>query len=251
MWDLAEPALLIAVAAYFLGGILKGAMGFGLPILGIPVMTVFHSLPMALSVAILPTMVTNIAQLWSFRQHRNQPFLRGFLSFGAVGLCLGAVALSRINDAYVEIALGAMVLSYLAYRLRPKRNPVAARPDLAPGFGFLAGLVHGATGMSGLVGPPYMHSLHLPRPEFVFSAGAMFTLFSLMQAPVLGALGLLLPQALGISVLVLPMAFLGLWIGGKIGTRMQSQTFSRAVLVVLGITAVLPIINGMRALAGT
>jgi uncharacterized membrane protein YfcA len=144
-----------------------------------------------------------------------------------------------------------MVLSYLAYRLRPKRNPVAARPDLAPGFGFLAGLVHGATGMSGLVGPPYMHSLHLPRPEFVFSAGAMFTLFSLMQAPVLGALGLLLPQALGISVLVLPMAFLGLWIGGKIGTRMQSQTFSRAVLVVLGITAVLPIINGMRALAGT
>ncbi|MDN3722333.1 hypothetical protein QW131_31765 [Roseibium salinum] len=66
--------LLIAVAAYFVGGILKGAMGFGLPILGIPVMTVTHSLPMALSVAILPTMVTNIAQLWSFRQHRDQPF---------------------------------------------------------------------------------------------------------------------------------------------------------------------------------
>ncbi|MDN3722334.1 hypothetical protein QW131_31770 [Roseibium salinum] len=118
-----------------------------------------------------------------------------------------------------------MVLSYLATRLRSKRIAAVARPDLAPGFGFLAGLVHGATGLSGLVGPPYMHSLHLPRPAFVFAAGSMFALFSLMQAPVLGALGLLQPQALGISMLVLPMAFLGLWIGGKAGTRMQSQTF--------------------------
>jgi uncharacterized protein len=255
MEALADPLLLIAVGAYFLGGILKGAMGFGLPILGIPVMTVTHSLPIALSVAILPTLATNIAQLWSFRAHRGSPFLPRFLAMGAVGLCLGGLVLSRVNDAYVEIALGIMVLIYLASRLRPRQAinveaPATRRTSLAPVFGFLAGVVHGSTGLSGLVGPPYLHSLNLPRPTFIFAAGAMFTLFSLMQAPVMAALGLFRVEAVSISLLVMPLALLGLQIGGWIGARMKSPTFSRAVLVVLAITAALPITNGIRSLAG-
>lgn len=248
---LTDPAvLLVAMAAYLIGGVLKGALGFGLPILGIPVLTVTHSLPMALSVAILPTVATNIVQLWSFRAQRDVPFLPGFLGLGAVGLCLGAVALSRVNDAYLEILLGGMVLAYLATRLRPVPAGRVARPGLAPIFGFLAGIVHGATGLSGLVGPPYLHSLNLPRAKFVFATGSMFILFSLMQAPVMALVGLFEPSAIWISMAVLPLSFLGLAIGGWIGARLQSEAFSRLVMAVLAVTAVLPIINGVRGLAG-
>lgn len=242
--------LVIAMVAYLIGGVLKGALGFGLPILAIPVMTVTHSLPMALSVAILPTVFTNIAQLWSYRAHRAISFLPVFLICGAVGLCLGGLALSRVNDAYIEIALGSMVFLYLSRQLRPSKSARPARPRLAPAFGFLAGVVHGATGLSGLVGPPYLHSLNLARPAFVFAAGSMFTLFSLMQAPVLGALGLFQQEALWTSVLVLPMSFAGLYLGGLLGARMQSQTFSRVVLVVLAVTAILPIASGLNSLTG-
>ncbi|MGY3437306.1 TSUP family transporter [Marinovum sp. KMM 9879] len=243
--------LVIAMVAYLIGGVLKGALGFGLPILAIPVMTVTHSLPVALSVAILPTVATNIAQLWSFRAHRGIAFLPVFLICGAVGLCLGGVALSQVNDAYIEIALGSMVLLYLASQLRPASGGHPARPERAPLFGFLAGVVHGSTGLSGLVGPPYLHSLNLARPAFVFAAGSMFTVFSLMQAPVLAALGLFEKEAVWISVLVLPMAFAGLYLGGIIGARMQSQTFSRVVRVVLAVTAILPIASGLNSLTGS
>lgn len=246
---LGDPVvLLIAMAAYFIGGILKGAMGFGLPILAIPVMTVTHSLPVALSVAILPTVLTNILQLWTFRAHREVPFLPKFLVLGAAGLCLGAVILSRINNAYIEIVLGVLVLTYLISQLRPARAPQGGRPELAPYYGFLAGMVHGSTGLSGLVGPPYMHSLNLARPTFVFATGSMFTLFSLMQAPVLYSLGMFHNEALLISIAILPLAIAGLYLGGVIGARMQSETFSRLVLAVLGVTAILPIFNGLRSL---
>jgi uncharacterized membrane protein YfcA len=246
---LGDPVvLLIAMAAYFVGGVLKGAMGFGLPILAIPVMTVTQSLPVALSVAILPTVLTNIVQLWTYRAHRGLPFLPKFLAFGAVGLCLGAVVLSRINNAYIEIVLGVLVLTYLVSRLRPARSSRGGRPELAPYYGFLAGMVHGSTGLSGLVGPPYMHALNLPRPTFVFATGSMFTLFSLMQAPVLFSLGMFHKEALLISIAILPLAFAGLYLGGVIGARMQSDSFSRMVLGVLGVTGILPIFNGLRSL---
>ncbi|MEM1130952.1 MAG: sulfite exporter TauE/SafE family protein [Pseudomonadota bacterium] len=247
---LADPTLLlVATAAYFIGGLLKGALGFGLPVLGVPLVTVAHSLPMALSLAIVPVVVTNIAQLWLFRAQRGLPFLPGFLICGALGLCIGATMLSQFDNAYIEIALGCMVLLYLASRLGPRAGH-GGRTDRAWAFGLLAGAVHGATGLSGLVGSPYLCSLNLPRPAFVFAIGAMFTAFSLIQAPVLILFGLFETDALRVSLFVLPVAFLGLYLGGLIGGRMEAQKFSRLVFAVLTITAILPIVNGVRSLSG-
>lgn len=124
--------LMIAVAAYFIGGVLKGAMGFGLPILAIPLMTLSHPLPVVLSVAILPTVLTNVVQLWTFRAHRDLPFLPIFLILGAVGLCFGGVILSRLNHAWIEVALGGMVLAYLASPASPGTGPTARASRTCP-----------------------------------------------------------------------------------------------------------------------
>lgn len=241
---------LIAMFAFFIGGILKGAMGFGLPLLAIPAMTAAHSLPMALSIAVIPVLSTNIWQLWTLRAHRHEAkFLPVFLIVGAGGLIFGVFALSWIRNAYLEIALGGLVLTYLLVRLRGSPGvPRWASPRLAPVVGGAAGVVHGATGLSGLVGTTYMHAMALPRPVFVFCNGAMFTLFSGMHAPILWVFGLYEPSAIIIGALTLPAAFGGMWIGTKVGARLNTVAFSRAVLIILGVTAIVPVWNGLRDL---
>lgn len=241
--------LIIAVIAFFMGGVIKGAMGFGLPILAIPAMTAAHSLPMALSIAVLPVAATNIWQLWCFRHSRHEaPFMPGFLIAGTVGLLVGGIALSVVREAFLEIALGGSVLLYLLQRIRknPGRSSRPAPAKIAPAIGALAGAVHGATGLSGLVGTPYLHALGLTRPVFVFCNGAMFSLFSILHAPALWALGLYQPQAIWMGALALPAAFVGFHIGGWAGTKLNSNAFSSAVLIILGSTAIIPIWNGMR-----
>ncbi len=252
MWDSPDTlVLVIAMAAFGLGGIVKGAMGFGLPLLAIPAITAAHSLPMALSIAVVPVVATNVWQLWTFRAARAEAaFLPAFLIVGAVGLIAGVFALSWIRDAYLEIALGGLVLSYLLLRLRGSagETPLWASTRLAPVVGGFAGAVHGATGLSGLVGTPYLHAMSLPRPAFVFANGAMFTLFSSMQAPTLWALGLYQPTAIWMGFLTLPPVILGLWIGNTLGARLRSEAFSNAVLGILAIAAIIPVWNGLRAL---
>ena len=256
MWDSAfsSPEILvvvIAAVAFCLGGIIKGAMGFGLPLLAIPAVTAAHSLPMALSIAVIPVVATNLWQLWAFRDARVEAtLLPAFLIPGTGGLIFGVFALSQVRDAYLEIALGGLVLSYLAVRMRGARGvrPRWANTRLAPVFGGIAGAVHGATGLSGLVGTPYFHALALNRPVFVFCNGAMFTLFSALQAPTLWALGLYQPSAIWMGALALPAAFIGLWIGGTLGARLKSEAFSRAVLIILALAAIIPVWNGLRDL---
>ena len=237
--------LIVALGTFFLGGVIKGAMGFGLPMLAIPSITAAHSLPMALSIAVIPVVATNVWQLWAFRAHRNVRFLPAFLLAGIVGLVVGGVALSWIRDAYLEIALGGLVLFYLATRTR---GPKVASTRVAPAIGLAAGAVHGATGLSGLVGTPYLHALQLDRPAFVFCNGAMFTLFSALHVPTLASLGLYQVSAIWMGLLALPAAFLGIWIGGRLGARLTRAGFSRVVIIVLAGAAVIPIMNGLREL---
>lgn len=255
MWDSPETlVLIIAMAAFGFGGVIKGAMGFGLPLLAIPAITAAHSLPMALSIAVFPVVTTNLWQLWAFREARSEaPFLPGFLMVGAAGLIFGVFALSWVRDAYLEVALGGLVLAYLALRLRGKDGvrPRWASARVAPIAGGLAGAVHGATGLSGLVGTPYLHAMTLPRPAFVFANGAMFTLFSAMQAPTLWALGLYQPSAIWMGIATLPLTLLGLWIGSTLGARLKSDAFSNAVLIILAVAAIIPVWNGLRELLAT
>jgi uncharacterized membrane protein YfcA len=247
--DLDPVILIIAASAYFIGGLSKGALGFGLPMIAIPMLTAVGSLPFALSVAVPPVVATNLWQIWKFRQHRNVSFLRRFLSIGMIGLLLGTLLLKNIEDAYLEIALGCLVLTYLL-RSRTKRDVLSSKIShkIAPLIGGLAGMVHGTTGLSGMVGTPFFHAAGLARPAFIFSNSMMFIVFSAMHMPALAAVGLYDPPAILIGLLVTGPAFAGLWIGGRVGERLNAATFLKLVQGMLAIAAVLPIWNGLSKL---
>ena len=67
---LADPsALALAGLALLLGGVLKGATGAGGPIVAIPILSLLYSVPFAVTVFVLPNLLTNLWQLWQYRQY--------------------------------------------------------------------------------------------------------------------------------------------------------------------------------------
>ena len=246
-----DPAiLLVASLTFFIGGVSKGAMGFGLPMIAIPALATTGSLPLALSIAVPPVVATNLYQLWKFRAHRNIPFMRWFLTTGALGLLTGTLVLKNIENAYLEIILGCLVLFYLISRQRKGSKELSREGcnKLAPFVGGFAGMVHGITGLSGLVGTPFFHAAGLARPAFIFSNSLMFIIFSSLHMPALAALGLYQTSALLIGVIVTIPAFAGLWLGGLLGERLKASTFPILVKGMLAIAAILPIWNGITHL---
>ena len=245
--------LLVASLTFFIGGLSKGAMGFGLPLIAIPLLTAFGSLPLALSIAVPPVVATNFWQFWKFRRHREVSFMPRFLVAGVVGVLIGAFALKSIEDAYLEIILGSLVLFYLLSRSR-KRNAVLTpkrQVKLAPYVGGLAGAVHGSMGLSGLIGTPFFHASSLARPAFIFNNSAMFTVFSVLHIPALATVGLYQSSALLIGLIAMLPAFAGLWIGSFLGERLQASTLPILVQGMLTISAVLPIWNGITHLTSS
>lgn len=239
--------LLVAALTFFVGAMAKGAMGFGLPMLAIPALTAIGSLPLALSIAVPPVVATNLWQLWKFREHRHVPFMGRFMVFGVVGLVCGTLALRGIDNAYLEILLGCLVLFYLLSSGRTGHDALSENRihSLAPVLGGSAGAVHGMMGLSGLVGTPFFHAARLTRPAFIFCNSLMFIVFSALHMPTLAAVGLLQRDAILTGIFVIIPASLGLWLGGLLGDRLKATTFPTLVRVMLAFAAILPIWNGV------
>jgi uncharacterized membrane protein YfcA len=239
--------LALASLTFFIGGMAKGAMGFGLPMIAIPVLTAFGSLPLALSIAVPPVVATNVWQLWKFRAHRDMPFMYRFLALGVFGLFAGALVLKNVENAYLKIILGSLVLFYLIIKHSKGGAKLSQtqRDKLAPIVGFFAGMMHGATGLSGLVGTPFFHASGFSRPTFIFINSLMFIIFSTLHMPALAAVGLYQSSAMIMGIIVMIPAFAGLWLGSVLGAKLTVTLFPIFVQGMLIIAAILPIWNGI------
>lgn len=144
------------------------------------------------------------------------------------------------------------MLTYIGLRLA---NPgfvlgPARGLSMAPGMGFAAGLVHGATGLSSTVGSTYFHAMNVPRQAFILSNGLMFLLFAGLHMPMMAVAGVLRNDALFWGVLALIPAFGGIWIGNRIAARVNRQTFSVMVLSILTLVALPLLWSGISEIIG-
>ena len=60
---------LFVLTAVFLGCFVKGALGFGLPLIATPIMMFVLPLPEIVAILVLPIAIANLYQIWLNRAH--------------------------------------------------------------------------------------------------------------------------------------------------------------------------------------
>jgi uncharacterized membrane protein YfcA len=234
--------LLFATLGLGLGGVVKGVTGMGLPLVAITVLATFLGVPHAIAILVVPTLVTNAWQLWSYRhswRNGQMPFLVPMLVFGALGIGIGTWLLVQINEAALQFGLAVMLLAYVALRLSSPHFRIRERLGLmlsAP-VGLAAGVLQGATGISAPIGVTFIHAMRFERAAHVFAVSAMFMVFAVAQVPSLTVAGFLTPHRWMESTFALLPVALFMPVGTWIGRRVNHATFDKAILALLTATA--------------
>ena len=226
---------------FLLAGLVKGMIGLGLPAVSMGLLTMMISPFQAASLLIVPSMVTNVWQL--FAEGQVLRVLQRFWSL-LLGIIIGSIwsIFPRLGqtDFNSEALLGGMLLLYGLYGLAAKQIPNLSRyaAVLSPLVGYLGGALTVATGVVVIPVVPYLQSLHLQRDDLVQSLGMAFTVSTaclaifLQQNPVDH-----LPIDYAWSVMALIPALLGMWLGTRIRYRIAEQKFRKVFflgLVMLG-----------------
>ncbi|KKW76428.1 membrane protein [Acinetobacter sp. AG1] len=228
--------LAIIVMVFVFAGMIKGMIGLGLPAVSMGLLTIAMSPFQAASLLIVPSMITNIWQL--FAEGRVWLFIRRFWTL-LVGIVVGSIwsflpTLSQSHGKTSEILLGSMLVLYGLYGLCVKNLPHLAAHErwLSPLVGYIGGAVTVATGVVIIPVVPYLQSLHLKRDELVQALGLTFTVSTICLAVFLQhnpMQGITLDYRL--SVVALVAALVGMWLGKKIRYQLNEQRFRRLFFI--------------------
>lgn len=228
--------LAIIVMVFVFAGMIKGMIGLGLPAVSMGLLTIAMSPFQAASLLIVPSMITNIWQL--FAEGRVWIFVHRFWTL-LVGIIVGSIwsflpTLSQSHGKNSEILLGSMLVLYGLYGLCVKKLPHLAAYErlLSPLVGYIGGAVTVATGVVIIPVVPYLQSLHLKRDELVQALGLTFTVSTICLAVFLHhnpMHGITLDYRL--SVVALVAALVGMWLGKKIRYQLNEQRFRRLFFI--------------------
>lgn len=240
--DITLWALALACGAAFLAGIVKGTVGFAMPMVMISLLSSFLSPELALAGLMLPTLATNGVQ--ALREGpsaagRAVREFRVFLGVGVVALLIGAQMVALLEARTLLLAIGGSILFFALLQLagwRPRPAP-RHRVAIEAGTGVLAGFVGG---MSGIWGPPtvmLLTALDTPKAAQMRVQGVVYGLGAVALAVAHVGSGILNLATAAFSVCLVVPALAGIRLGFALSDRFDQATFRRATLAVLLVAA--------------
>ncbi|MFC3493819.1 sulfite exporter TauE/SafE family protein [Glycomyces rhizosphaerae] len=245
---------MLALAAALVGIAKTGFSGMG----SLPILLFATVLPARESTgALLPVLI--LADLFAIRfysRHVEWRVLARLAPWVIVGTVLGAVVLWFVDDTFMRLLIGAILLAMLAIqvwnRLRPKavepKPPSGlARRSAAAGAGVAAGATTMMANAAGPVMVLYLMLSGFPKLRFLGTMAWFFFAVNLFKVPFSVGLGLISWHTLLMAVLLVPAVAVGALVGRAVVHRVNQRQFELATLVLSGVGAGLLILSAVTS----
>lgn len=229
-------ALLITLAA----GVVKGAVGFAMPLIMISGLSAVIDPKLALAGIVCPIVLANGLQ--TFRQGvpaalaAAREFWR-YLVIVCVAIIITAQAVVLIPSQMFYLVLGIPVVFISAIQLVGVRLHI--RPENRRRAEWVVGLASGILGgLAGTWGPTtvlYLMAIETPKAKQMVVQGVIYGTGSVALLVAHLKSGILNAQTLPFSALLVIPALAGMWLGFRLQDKMDAARFRQATLVVLTI----------------
>ena len=220
-----------AIPAVLLMGISKSGFGAGFGSLAVPLMALVITVPQAAAVMMPLLFVMDIQGIAAFRRDFDKRLLKFLIPCGLLGTLIGTLLFKLIAVQLVAGVVGIITLAFLAQRLL-----FPPSKDAPPPPRWLGAILTTVSGFTSFVahagGPPfnaYMIAQRLQPIVFTATAAYFFFFINLSKWIPYAWLGLLDLRNFATSLVLLPFAPLGVWIGVRIARKIQPTLFYRIV----------------------
>ncbi len=220
-----------AAPAVLLLGISKSGFGAGFGSLAVPLMALAVSVPQAAAILMPVLLLMDLLGIAAFRRHFDRTLLQFLLPCGLIGTFVGALLFNLLSSHTVAGIVGVFTLLFLAQRLLFPPCPNDPLPSRR--VGALLTIISGFTSFIAHAGGPpvnaYVIPLKLAPMAFTATMAYFFFAVNLSKWIPYAWLGLLDWQNFSTSLVLLPIAPLGVWVGFRIARRIDPVWFYRFV----------------------
>ncbi len=227
-----------AVPAVLLFGISKGGFGGGLGTLAVPLIALVIS-PVQAAGILLPILcLMDLVSLRVYRRLWIWSELRVLLPASLFGIFIGTLLFEYMSPAVIRLLIGIVAIAFtLHYWLNRQRARREGLPDFPQRAGILAGGTAGFTSFIAHAGGPPINMYLLRRPlnrtDFVATTVLFFAVVNYVKLIPYAWLGQLQTGNLLTSLVLAPLAPIGVLIGVYLHKRVSDRFFFGFVYILL------------------
>ncbi|MEM1162910.1 MAG: sulfite exporter TauE/SafE family protein [Pseudomonadota bacterium] len=247
MPDLLTPEVIVLCIATFLaGGLVKGTLGMGLPVVVLAMLVLVMPLRDAMAVFLLPSLASNIWQALS------GPWMRellqrmwSFLLMGVAGIGVGVWIMAGTRSQTMLGVLGAALCLYSIYSLLAPRLAAPGRHEIwmSPTFSVIGGLMFGMAGNFMVPAILYLETLRMPRDQFVQALGLTFLTITCALGVFMSGHDLVSLDHVLLSLIGIAPVFGGIWIGRRLRRHISEDRYRRFFFLALTVAGAYMIVR--------
>ena len=230
----------VTIPAVLLLGVSKSGFGAGFGSLAVPMMALAVTVPEAAAILMPVLFLMDVMGMAAFRKDFDLKLLKFLIPFGVLGIVIGAALFKVLNAHTVAGVVGALTLLFLAQRLL-----FPPKADSPPPPRWLGALLTTTSGFTSFIahagGPPisaYVIPLRLSPVRYTATMAFFFFVVNLSKWIPYAWLGLLDMRNMATSLVLLPLAPLGVWVGVRMARRISPVLFYRFLYAGMFLTGV-------------
>lgn len=226
---------LAAVPAVLITGISKGGFG-GIALLAVPLLALVISPVQAAGIMLPILLVMDVTSLYAYRGIYDKRNLMLMLPFAVIGIGIGALTAQFINDDWIRIIVGAIAILFtLNYWLKANAKQAVTNPNTT--LGAVLGAASGYTSFIAHAGAPpyqlYVLPQRLDRKVYAGTSVIFFAAVNFIKIIPYAMLGILAPTNLATSLVLLPLAPIGVALGVWINRKVSNDLFYNIVYTMI------------------
>ena len=238
----------VTIPAVLLLGISKSGFGAGFGSLAVPLMALAVSVPQAAAILMPVLLLMDVLGMAAFRKDFDLKLLKFLIPWGLLGIVIGALLFKLLDAHLVAGIVGAFTLLFLAQRLL-----FPPKADSAPPPRWLGAILTATSGFTSFIahagGPPvnaYMIPLRLSPIRFTATMAFFFFVINLAKWIPYAWLGLLDWRNFATSMVLLPLAPIGVWVGVRLARRISQVLFYRFLYAGMLLTGIKLLADALR-----
>ena len=228
---------LLALPAVLILGISKGGFGGGLGSLAVPLMALVVS-PIQAAAVLLPILcVMDLHGSWVYRWRWDKANLRILMPAALIGLTIGAFSFRYLDARFIRLIIGTVAVGFTIHHWLG--GLLAAR--MARGVDVVRGSFWGAvSGFTSFIahasGPPmsvYLLPQRMDKTRFLATTVIFVLFMNYVKLVPYAWMGQFSSENLYTSLVLLPLAPLGMWLGIWMHRVVPEQLFYRICYLLL------------------
>lgn len=231
-----NAAFALVLLAIAFASAVKGALGFGFPLIAVPISANLIGARTAVVLIAVSVVFANVVLMLRGGGRIDEIRRFGGLLGGViVGTVIGALLLDRLDAGTLALLVGITALLFAALGLLNIAPEISARAQFytGPTVGLASGVMGGTTGIFAPLIAAYMHSLRLQKRAFVFWLTVSFFVGGAVQTLSYYRLGLYSTTMLAYAAATFIPVIIGTQLGFWVQDRLPAETFRRLVLVLV------------------